>query len=100
MKYSLVISFIPLALFMQVIVPIIYTLLLILLIYKMKFFEIPGFSKSAIVSVFIVKIIAGTSVWWIYNYYYQGGDFQNYFNDGNKLFRLLIDNPKIGRAHV
>src|SRR5213595_1082725 len=80
---------------MQIFLPLIYALIFILLIYKIKFFHIPGFSNNALASVFILKLIAGIAVWWVYTYYYPGGDMQNYFSDGNTLFHLLMQDPKL-----
>lgn len=78
---------------MQVIVTIAYVLLFILLICKMKFFAINEFSRKVIVGVFMLKIIAGTFLWWLYVYRYPGADLLDYFNDGNILFALLLKHP-------
>ena len=80
---------------MQILLTLFYTLIFVLSIYKLKFFAIPGFSRNAVAAVFILKIFAGIAVWWVYTYYYPGGDMQNYFDDGKKLFHLLLDKPKL-----
>ncbi len=80
---------------MSMILPIVYVLFFIFLIYKVNFFDISGLSRNTITAIFILKIIAGTVLWWLYTYYYPGPDFLDYFNDGHTLFNLLFHNPKL-----
>jgi hypothetical protein len=60
----------------------------------MKFFEISYLPKRTIAVVFLIKVAVGTGVWAIYTYYYTGGDIQSYFNDGEKLYHLLLQQPQ------
>ena len=76
---------------MQLLLPFIYAILFILLIYKMNFFVIDGLSKRSIVFVFILKIIVGIVLHFIYTFYYPEGDMKSYFDDGNKLFYILTN---------
>jgi hypothetical protein len=69
-------------------------LIIILLIYKMKFFAAAGISRIALIGIFMLKIAAGFILWRIYAIHYSGGDQQAYFNDGNVLFKLLHTDPK------
>ncbi len=74
---------------MQVILPLIYSVFFILLIYKMKFFAVPDLSRKTVASLFVLKIIAGIALFFLYTYYYSDGDFKLFFEDGDKLFYLL-----------
>ncbi|MGQ0827029.1 MAG: hypothetical protein ACT4ON_01415 [Bacteroidota bacterium] len=78
---------------MPVLLPILYALLFIFLIYKINFFTLPSISRNAIAAVFIFKIIAGTFLWWLYTYHYPGADLLDYFNDGKTLFNVLLRDP-------
>lgn len=78
---------------MQWILPVIYTFIFILLINKWKFFAIDGISKKAVAAVFILKIIAGTTAWFVFSRYYASGDILSYFQDGNTLFYILLNDP-------
>ena len=78
---------------MQVILPIIYSILFILLICKMKFFAIPELSHKSIISVFLLKIIAGIVLLLIYTKYYPTSDAQGFFDDSKIMHDVLWQNP-------
>ncbi len=78
---------------MQVILPLIYTILFILLIRKIKFFSIPGLSRKAIIFVFLLKICAGIALLQIFTKYYQGSDSIAFFNDSKIMYGALWQNP-------
>jgi len=80
---------------MQILLPILYALLFIFLIYKIIFFAIPSISRNAIAVVFILKIIAGAFLWWLYTHHYPGADLLDYFNDGKTLFNVLLQDPAL-----
>lgn len=80
---------------MQFALPAFYIFLFILLIYKMNFFAIENISRKTIVGVFILKVIAGIALWWLYTYKLPGSDMHDYFNDGNTLFQYLFHNFKL-----
>ncbi|MFC1732489.1 hypothetical protein ACFL6I_19465 [candidate division KSB1 bacterium] len=62
----------------------------------MKFFELEGLSKSFISLVFIIKIIAGIILYFIYSYYYKernSADIFKYFDDSKVMFNALLNQP-------
>ncbi|MGZ4048543.1 MAG: hypothetical protein ACXVNN_04215 [Bacteroidia bacterium] len=75
------------------ILPIIYTILFILLIRKMAFFSIPELSYKAIISVFLLKIIAGIALLLIFTSYYKNSDSIAFFNDSKVMYDVLWQNP-------
>jgi len=79
---------------MQFVLPILYALLFIFIIIRIKFFAVPEIPRGMMVSVFVIKIVAGIFLWIIYTYYYDSGDLQTYYNDGNTLYKLLLSDPK------
>ncbi len=79
---------------MQALLPILYALFFILLIYKMKFFVFSQLSFKTITCIFLLKIGAGISLFLIYTHHYSGGDMNAFFEDGNKLFNLLINDSQ------
>lgn len=80
---------------MQVMLPILYALAFIFLIYKIDFFLVPSISRNVFAAVFILKIIAGIVLFNLYTYYYDGGDTLTFFNDGNAWFHSFIHHPQL-----
>lgn len=79
---------------MQVLLPIIYSVLFCFIIYKSKFFDEALLSKKITISLFIFKIGIGILVSWVYTYYYTENDFQKYFSDSNTLYTLLLNDSE------
>lgn len=74
-----------------------YLSLFIWLIYKWRFFDVPGTSRLRFVMFFLLKVAAGLLLTLIYTYYYtdQGkADIYRYFNDSRVISPLLFSNPK------
>ncbi len=75
-----------------------YTCLLLALIRQMRFFStVPGLPPDRIGSIFILKILAGTALWWIYTYLYPDravADVFKYFDDSAIMFSALAERPK------
>jgi hypothetical protein len=60
----------------------------------MKFFAIAELSRKSIIIIFLLKILAGLAVWWVFVAYYPlGGDMKMYFNDSNILYGSFWINP-------
>ena len=81
---------------MEIFLPILYTLLFILLIYKLRFFAIEGFSKRSLIIVFLLKIAAGVFMYMIYTYYYTDrntADIFKYFDDSKVMYDALWKHP-------
>lgn len=73
-----------------------YTIIFIFLIKKMPFFSLEGISKKWLTIVFFLKIIAGTSLWYIYTYHYpkrSTADIFKYFDDGLIMYKALYVQP-------
>ncbi|MBS1546331.1 MAG: hypothetical protein JSU02_03010, partial [Bacteroidetes bacterium] len=48
-----------------------YTALFLYLIGRMSFFRVEGFGRKAISLLFLLKVAAGTGLWWIYTFHYS-----------------------------
>lgn len=73
-----------------------YTVLFIFLIRKINFFETGSISRNAITAVFLLKILAGTALWFIYTHLYTDrltADIFKYFDDGLVIYSTLHSNP-------
>lgn len=80
---------------MEFILTITYTLLFVWFIQTNHFFKIEGLNKAILPSLFILKIIAGLSVWAIYTFYYRyrpTADIFKYFDASKVLFESLFQN--------
>lgn len=74
----------------------IYLLLLIWVIQKWSFFNVPGVSRRLLAITFLAKIVGGFAIFCIYNYYYtprSSCDIFNYFDDGLIIHGALFENP-------
>lgn len=73
-----------------------YTALFVFLIRRMKFFETEHVSRTLISSVFLLKIAAGTALWFIYTRLYPDrltADIFKYFDDGKVIYNTLFSDP-------
>ncbi|HEX2616007.1 MAG TPA: hypothetical protein VHL57_00620 [Flavobacteriales bacterium] len=73
-----------------------YTALFLFLIRRWGFFAARGLSRRSIGLLFLLKIAAGTVLWYIYTYHYPDratADIYKYFDDGNIMFGALPDHP-------
>ena len=80
---------------MLIILPILYTLLLLLIINKLPFFKTSGISFKILSSIFILQIISGIGLLLVYKLFYgtEGADIFNYFKDGEIIFNIAKDKP-------
>ena len=80
---------------MQIVLPILYTLLLLLIINKLSFFKTSGISFKILASIFTLQIISGIGLLLIYKLYYgtNGSDIFNYFKDGELIFNIAKNKP-------
>ncbi|MCC6840872.1 MAG: hypothetical protein IT230_11990 [Flavobacteriales bacterium] len=73
-----------------------YAALFLLLIRKLRFFQVPGLGNRAIGGLFLLKVAAGTALWAVYTYHYTDrstADIFKFFDDGNVMFSALPDYP-------
>jgi len=79
-----------------IILAIFYTVVFIFLIWKIKFFRIENLSRKWIVFVFILKILSGTALWFVYTHLYPDrltADIFKYFDDGKIMYDVLFSKP-------
>ena len=82
---------------MHIILVIVYTLLFLYLIRRMKFFSLEEIKPTVVSLIFLLKIAAGCCLGLIYTYYYTDrstADTFKFFDDGKILFNSLSTNPK------
>lgn len=73
-----------------------YAALFLLVIAKARFFYATGLPRRTIGLLFLLKIAAGTALWYIYTYVYTDratADIYRYFDDGNIMFSAFADAP-------
>ncbi len=80
---------------MQIILPLLYVVFFIFLMFKMKFFDVPAISKLELSGLFILKVIAGLCVYVVYTYYYIDSDFNLYFQSSKIIFDQFLGNTTI-----
>lgn len=81
---------------MNFILPTIFIVFFIVLIWKLKFFRSTTLSPGLLSGIFLLKIIAGLILYYIYTYYYQDrklGDTFRYFDDGYVMYKAYSANP-------
>ena len=73
---------------------IVYFLLLSVLIFQWRFFRESSIPQWLVLSLWIIKVLAGFSVLWVYQVYYGGhrntGDVFKYFDDAEVLYRSFL----------
>ncbi len=73
-----------------------YAALFLLTIRKVAFFQAPGLDRRMIGGFFVLKILAGTALWYVYTYMHTDratADIYRYFDDGNIMFRAWGQAP-------
>ena len=81
---------------LDIVLPLIYTLLFGYVILKSSFFKNSPIPTSVFLLVFVLKIGAGTFLYWIYTYYYSErdtADIFKYFDDSYYMTQALWDKP-------
>lgn len=76
--------------------PILYVILFMLLIYRMSFFRLPYIQKEAVWGAFWAKIIAGIFLTYIYTSYYTDrstADIFKYFDDSLVMYEAAFTHP-------
>ncbi len=74
---------------MEILITIIYTAFFSYLIFKLKFFKIDGFPTKFMIIAFILKILGGLALIYVYTIYYKtrvNADIFKYFDDGKIIF--------------
>jgi hypothetical protein len=77
-------------------IALIYAIIFAWIILKAKFFKLDGIPSKYIFIVFLLKIIAGTVLYFVYTYYYEDrstADIFKYFDDSKVMYDALFDKP-------
>lgn len=77
---------------MEWILFIAYISIFIFIIFKLKFFNSLPFSPYVTIGIFLLKVLAGFGLLWIYTYYYSdrlSSDVFKYFDDGKAIFKAF-----------
>jgi hypothetical protein len=75
---------------------LLYTIIIFYTIYKLKFFRLEGLGRWTPSLFFLLKIIAGIALWYVYTYYYTDrstSDIWKYFDDGKVMFGAIHSHP-------
>jgi hypothetical protein len=81
---------------MSYILLFVYTIVLIFIVYRAKFFQPLQLPKYIPSVIFILKFAAGISVYLVYAHFYgtrHSSDIFKYFDDGNIIYSALHQNP-------
>ncbi len=73
--------------------PIFYTLLLLLLVWKVKLFSGTGIPKWVWMVILVTKCVLGILYIELHFNLFNGGDTMKYLRDGNIIFSTLTDDP-------
>lgn len=79
-----------------IVLSILYTAIFIFIIRRARFFHIEDIPKKWIELVFILKILAGTALWYVYTRFYTDrltADIFKYFDDGKVIYNALFSKP-------
>lgn len=78
---------------METVITAAYTAILLLVIAKLSFFKTGNVPVLWLCMVFLLKIAAGIFLGFLYRTYFNGGDTFLFFDNGNKMFDVLKENP-------
>lgn len=75
---------------------VVFLIAITILIYKSNFFKFQDLNSKYVVGIYILKVLSGAALIWVYSFYYQSrenADVFKYFDDGNIIYESLYDNP-------
>lgn len=73
-----------------------YLALFLLAVHELRFFDGPGLGKRFLMIVLVLKVLAGTGVWWLYTYHYTNrsdADIYKFFDSSAVMYDALWTNP-------
>lgn len=73
-----------------------YACIFLYAIRRTRFFSVAGLSRRTIGGLFLLKLAAGTALWYVYTYMHTDratADIYRYFDDGNIMFSALPEHP-------
>lgn len=74
----------------------IYLLIVCAIVFRHRFFKLPGLKNYSAFVLFLLKIVAGVAVWYVYTYYYpqrEYADIWKYYDDSEIVYNALDDHP-------
>ncbi len=80
---------------MEYIFFLIIAVFFLFLIIKNETFKLNGIDENYVIYSYLLKLISGIALWYIYTYYYSDktvNDIYKYFNDGNQLAKIFKNN--------
>ena len=66
------------------------------LVFRHRFFRLPGLKSYSALLFFLLKIIAGVAVWYVYTFYYpqrEYADIWKYYDDSEVVYNSLDEHP-------
>jgi hypothetical protein len=81
---------------MEIILPLFYTFVFLYLMKRLNFFKSSEIAFYQFGAIFLMKILTGLSLWFIYSYHYgirHSSDAFKYFDDAAVIFESLKTNP-------
>lgn len=81
---------------MEILLTLIYMIIFLFVIRRAKFFDIPGLTKNKLSIFFIIKVLCGIGLTFIYTYYYKQratADIFKYFDDGKIMYVSIFNHP-------
>lgn len=70
----------------------IYLLIILWIVFRHRFFLLPGLNRNAPLAFFILKLFAGLAIWYIYTSYYpqrEYADIWKYYDDSEVVYSAL-----------
>lgn len=70
----------------------IYLLIILWIVFRHRFFLLPGLNRSAPLVFFILKLFAGLAIWYVYTHYYpqrEYADIWKYYDDSEIVYNAL-----------
>lgn len=74
----------------------VYFLLCLYIVWRHPFFRLQGLHRSAPLAFFILKIVAGLAIWYVYTFYYpqrEYADIWKYYDDSEIVYNALDSHP-------
>jgi hypothetical protein len=82
----------------QVVIPILYAIVFTAIVYRWRFFRIANIEHKWVALAFVIKLLAGVALWWVYAFHYNGADESDalrYFNDANIIKQQWDENREV-----
>lgn len=82
----------------QFVIAFLYAIVFTAIIYRWRFFHLDGIKRKWVVGAFILKLIAGVALWWVYSYHYKGAeesDALRYYNDAIIIKQQWTENREV-----